>query len=283
MKFYSVFFLVLCSSVLSCVFSEDEIISNTNDKTDLSNGLNKGINWVSLENGIQIAKNDSLPLFVMIHSLTCPACIKLSAQLKTDLEFKDIADNFAMVNLLDDGSRVLENKYKPDGDYLPRILFFEPEGQFIDDLVSTENPKYKYFHSKVDQVVKLMEDQLLKSINVEPVSFDDEDLTFDEDQTSDFDDVKELFNMHSGIDIDNYDEEDMEEGEKEQGEDLNENGEVNEGEGEQVFDLNENKDGELKEGEDHNEVEDLDIVDGHAGGKEGSHEHGPEEGNHDEL
>ena len=62
-----------------------------------------------------------------------------------------------MVNLGDD-SEPADPKYKPDGGYIPRILYFHPDGSFLPSITNADgNPKYKYYHFSTESVADSME------------------------------------------------------------------------------------------------------------------------------
>lgn len=52
-----------------------------------------------------------------------------------------------------------EARFQPDGTYVPRILFFTPDGEFMED-VYNRHPKadneYKYFYSSTSQIIDSM-------------------------------------------------------------------------------------------------------------------------------
>merc|ERR1712150_300007 len=52
-----------------------------------------------------------------------------------------------------------------DGEYIPRILFFKPDGTFLKDIVNTDgNPKFKYYHYSAHSVADCMEDVTLMDL-----------------------------------------------------------------------------------------------------------------------
>merc|ERR1712034_236286 len=70
----------------------------------------------------------------------------------------ELSSNFVMVNL-GDQNEPSEAIYKPDGGYIPRILFFKPDGSFLPEVVNAEgNPKYKYYHFHPSSVADVMDD-----------------------------------------------------------------------------------------------------------------------------
>lgn len=52
-----------------------------------------------------------------------------------------------------------EARFQPDGTYVPRILFFTPDGEFMEDVYNRHpkaDDKYKYFYSSTAQIVDSM-------------------------------------------------------------------------------------------------------------------------------
>lgn len=52
-----------------------------------------------------------------------------------------------------------EARFQPDGTYVPRILFFTPDGEFMKDIYNRHpkaEDKYKYFYSNTSQIIDSM-------------------------------------------------------------------------------------------------------------------------------
>jgi protein-disulfide reductase (glutathione) len=70
-----------------------------------------------------------------------------------------------MVNL-GDKDEPNEAIYKPDGGYIPRVLFFHPDGSLLKDIINDEgNEKYKYYHFSTETIVSAMRQVLKLSEN----------------------------------------------------------------------------------------------------------------------
>merc|ERR1719347_1003521 len=86
---------------------------------------------------------------------------KLKALFSKDQEILDLSTEFVMVNL-GDADEPSDPKYKPDGGYIPRILFFHPDGSFLPSVKNIDgSPKYLYYHYSTNSVVDSM-DQVLE-------------------------------------------------------------------------------------------------------------------------
>lgn len=47
---------------------------------------------------------------------------------------------------------LLQSDYKPDGGYIPRILFAEASRRLRPDVKNVKNPKHAYFYRNVEEV-----------------------------------------------------------------------------------------------------------------------------------
>jgi protein-disulfide reductase (glutathione) len=86
---------------------------------------------------------------VVIHKSWCGACKRLGPSFAADPQVKELAAEFVMINVHDD-EEPADDKYKPDGGYVPRIFFFSPEGENIPEY-NSGNAQYKYFYSSGSQ------------------------------------------------------------------------------------------------------------------------------------
>jgi len=76
------------------------------------------------------------------------------------LEILELRENFVMINLGDE-NEPSDELFKPDGSYIPRILFLHPDGSLLKDIINKDgNPKFKYFYASSDDVLDSMEDVL---------------------------------------------------------------------------------------------------------------------------
>ncbi|CAJ0938373.1 unnamed protein product, partial [Mesorhabditis belari] len=121
-------------------------------------GFAGDIDWVQWENAVEVAKEQNKPIFFLIHKTWCGACSSLKREFKSSQNTKDLVElskKFVMVNVEDDGEPE-DDKYAPDGGYIPRILFLDSNGSPL----STNNEKRyknnKYFYPLVPQIIDAM-------------------------------------------------------------------------------------------------------------------------------
>ncbi|KAI5724894.1 thioredoxin domain-containing protein 12-like [Diaphorina citri] len=127
---------------------------------DLSRGFGGHINWKSLDAGLQAAKTSGKPLMVLIHKSYCAACHELSPKFAASPEIAELAPKFEMVNISDD-EEPQDPKYAPDGDYVPRILYFGPQGEPKSQVFNAKSPQvYRHYYYDVPSIVQAMKSAL---------------------------------------------------------------------------------------------------------------------------
>ncbi|KAJ9577014.1 hypothetical protein L9F63_006451 [Diploptera punctata] len=119
-------------------------------------GFGEDFNWVNLDQGLAVAKQSQKPVMLVIHKSWCGACRALKPQFAASKEVKDLSKDFVMVNTQDD-EEPNDAQYAPDGNYIPRILFIDPQGQVMTHVYNElGNPSYKYFYSDAESVTAAM-------------------------------------------------------------------------------------------------------------------------------
>jgi len=142
---------ILCPVVLGLTFA----VAASAVGSD-SHGLGDHIEWHPLEEGLELAKESNKPLMLIIHKSWCGACKALKPKFEESKEIAELSKKFVMVNTLDD-EEPEGDAYTPDGGYIPRLLFFEPNGELLSDIVNEGgNPKYKFYYHDAETVAKSM-------------------------------------------------------------------------------------------------------------------------------
>jgi len=129
--------------------------------SDLSNGWGPHYAWIDT---LEAAQNKAItqwkPVMLIIHKSWCGACKKLKSLFANDDEVLEMSENFVMINLGDD-KEPAEEKFKPDGGYIPRIFFLHPDGSLLTDIINKEgNPKFKYYYYSTESVLDSMDEVL---------------------------------------------------------------------------------------------------------------------------
>ncbi|CAC5411371.1 TXNDC12 [Mytilus coruscus] len=152
---------------------------------DLARGWNDDVAWVTLDDGIKAAKEQNKPMMLVIHKTWnkpmmlvihktwCGACKALKPQFDSSKEIAELSKPFVMVNVLDDEEPEGE-KYSPDGGYIPRVLFYDPDGNILDQYKNENgHPDYKYYHFSPTSIAETMK-KVIKERNLEKPTGNDE-------------------------------------------------------------------------------------------------------------
>jgi len=133
-------------------------------KNPLARGWGDNINWIDLEAGIEVAKEEKKPLMLLIHKTWCGACQTLKGKFAKAKMIAQLAKNFVMVNAEDDEEPWEEEYYPDGGKYIPRIIFLSPEGQVLKDIINPkdEYKQYPYYYSNPAPIITAMQTVLQK-------------------------------------------------------------------------------------------------------------------------
>ncbi|XP_012276071.1 thioredoxin domain-containing protein 12-like [Orussus abietinus] len=149
---------------LNLISLADQLMGNvlaTGDKStaEVDRDFFQIYKWTSLPAGFHEARKTGKPIFVFIQRSTCPACKHLKSKFVKSLKLSELSSRFVMVNV-DNGPDSVRNRgvFHPDGKYVPRILFFTPEGRLLREAYNrhARDPKYKYFYSNPSHVIETM-------------------------------------------------------------------------------------------------------------------------------
>ncbi|XP_068206071.1 thioredoxin domain-containing protein 12-like [Palaemon carinicauda] len=122
----------------------------------LDNGLGKSYDWHSLEDGLKISEETGKPLMLIIHKSWCGACKAFKPKFAASEKALELSKHFVMVNTLDNDEPE-DEKYKPDGGYIPRILFLGSDGKVREEIYNEGgNPQYKFYYYDEGSVIKSM-------------------------------------------------------------------------------------------------------------------------------
>jgi len=145
---------VIISILLACL-----AISSAESES-LARGFNENINWRTFEDGQKESQETGKPLLLLIHKSWCGACKRLKGVVGPSTLIEERSKAFVMVNV-EDEEEPKGAQFSPDGGYIPRILFLEPNGNVRDDLINEKgNPKYKYYYAAEDQMLASMDHAL---------------------------------------------------------------------------------------------------------------------------
>ncbi|CAK5046852.1 unnamed protein product [Meloidogyne enterolobii] len=131
-------------------------------KNPLSNGFGDDIDWIPWENAVETALERNKPVFLLIHKTWCHACKslkKVMQQSNARKAFKKLSEYFVMVNTADD-DEPYEEEYRPDGKYVPRILFLDKNGDLLLDFKNkkAEYKNYAYYYPSPADILNSMKE-----------------------------------------------------------------------------------------------------------------------------
>ncbi len=124
-----------------------------------ANGFGEQIAWRGLDEGLAEAAKLARPVMLVVHAKWCSQCKALKPKF-AEPELRTLSEKFVMVNVdQDEVPRALE--FAPDGTYVPRVLFIDPESGRADPGLSNENRgRTIYYYSPVDDLVDTMKKAL---------------------------------------------------------------------------------------------------------------------------
>ena len=104
------------------------------------------IHWMAYDEGLAAAKKSHQPICLIFYTTWCPHCGNYS-KLFSDPEVVKKSKSFVMIRLDKDKNQELSQKYKPDGEYIPRTYFLSSGGT-LDESLAEQREKFKYFYSE---------------------------------------------------------------------------------------------------------------------------------------
>lgn len=119
-----------------------------------AHGYGDQIAWRGLDEGLKEAAELGRPVMLVVHAAWCPRCKELSQRF-FDPALARASERFVMVNLDQDHSPEAL-RHGPDGTYIPRVLFLDPQGRVDATLSNPGRSKYKYFYMPQDDLVGVM-------------------------------------------------------------------------------------------------------------------------------
>ncbi|XP_066927374.1 uncharacterized protein [Clytia hemisphaerica] len=99
----------------------------------LDSGFGKDYVWYEWTSGLAAAKQQNKPILAVFHQDWCGACQRLKPSFAASDEIKEVADKFIMINTDEDDIVKESDKYRADGEYYPKILFIDSDGDLIEE------------------------------------------------------------------------------------------------------------------------------------------------------
>lgn len=114
--------------------------ARTPDLAEVWNGAE--IRWHDMASGVPEAERTGKTALLVFHATWCKICRKFRAVFK-DPGVVAASRDLVMILIDIDKDPDLNASFAPDGTYVPRTVFVDPEGNVIDSLQSA-NPNYRY-------------------------------------------------------------------------------------------------------------------------------------------
>merc|ERR1712121_54182 len=131
------------------------LMGSVSAAADMARGWGKGIKWVSFREGQKQAKEQGNPAMVVIHKTWCRACKALKPRFANSRDIGQLSNQFVMINVEDD-EEPKTSEYKPDGGYIPRILFLDNNGNVMNEVTNESQTQWKYFYGETASIAESM-------------------------------------------------------------------------------------------------------------------------------
>lgn len=133
--------------------------ANKRQATIPAAGWNDQIAWRGLDEGLREAKLANMPVMLVVHTEWCGNCQKLKSTFK-DTQLASLSEQFVMVHV-DQDAQPEATLYGPDGQYIPRVMFLDPNGNIDQQLQNPNRPdRFRYFYTPQEDLVATMREAL---------------------------------------------------------------------------------------------------------------------------
>ncbi len=105
------------------------------------------IEWHDFEAGMALSRSTLRPVCLVFTADWCPHC-KRYARVFASPTIAAAAKRFVMIRVDVDANEDVSTRYSPDGGYIPRTVFLDPEGKLAD--VHAPRTSSKYFYDEND-------------------------------------------------------------------------------------------------------------------------------------
>lgn len=138
--------------------SSEAAPKSTRKATIPAAGWNDAIAWRGLEEGLREAQQSGMPLMLVVHTEWCGNCQKLKSSF-AGRRLEQLSEQFVMVHV-DQDAHPEVTLYGPDGQYIPRVLFLDSNGNVDLQLQNPNRDRYRYFYTPQDDLVATMREAL---------------------------------------------------------------------------------------------------------------------------
>lgn len=140
--------------------SEDAPSGPKREATIPADGWNERIAWRGLDEGLREAKQTGMPVMMVVHTEWCGNCQKLKRTFNGNTTLEQLSEQFVMVHV-DQDQHPEATLYGPDGQYIPRVLFLDEDGNVDQRLQNPNRPQqFRYFYTPQEDLVATMRQAL---------------------------------------------------------------------------------------------------------------------------
>lgn len=126
-----------------------------------ANGFGDAIAWRGLDEGLQEAARSHRPVMLVVHASWCPRCTELKPAFG-ERELVELSERFVMVNV-DQDVVPASLEFAPDGTYVPRIVFVDPDSGRADPALRNDRrTRTVYYYGPRDDLVGTMKKALVR-------------------------------------------------------------------------------------------------------------------------
>jgi len=152
--------LVVCAAAHESPEPPHQHASQQTEYATLARGFGDHLDWMPLREGLRKAKNENLTSMILIHKSWCSGCKTLGPLISNSEEITRLSSAYVLINVMDD-EEPIDPKYAPDGQYFPRILFFDPNGKLMEN-INNGRPKgdYLYLYNSGHKLAEVMKNAL---------------------------------------------------------------------------------------------------------------------------
>ncbi|KAH9523672.1 Thioredoxin domain-containing protein 12 [Bulinus truncatus] len=121
------------------------------------------IKWVNLKDGQKIVKEQGKPAMIVFHKPWCRACKALRPRFANSREIEQMSNDFVMISV-EEEDLPKNSELSPDGAYIPRILFLDPEGKVLTQVFNQKgNKQYRYYYAETNSIIESMKSVLTQT------------------------------------------------------------------------------------------------------------------------
>lgn len=102
-----------------------------------------GINWLRLDEGLQRAKAEDKPVFLLVHATWCPRCREFQKQF-FDARVEGFDEQVVFVLIDQDQEEDFASQFAPDGPYIPRSMVLDSDGAFVPE-INSKRDDYRHY------------------------------------------------------------------------------------------------------------------------------------------